>query len=716
MRRFPRNSLVVCAAMVVAVAMTARAEVDPDESFGAVPADPYDSWSYRIGARWGPGLGMSFSYQPRDCNKAGPAQPVLFPPRSFMEGMKSYFGGSGASWRGGRLSIYDKGQIGLSEFFPGEASGNYSELRNYGSDQGPTIGSTADFDQRVPWSSSAGDIEGFEMPSGMREVGAGLWRRDYDFDDLPPQVFQPGNMGAYNSLNVETPIGGFPDDLSPFLNQQYDLGGTTWSSLLFPEEYTGDVVISLQSAGFDYFFNPCWKVQVPSDPNFLRTGRHGGNSWGAKLDDQWAIKRVGLTGDEDSAWNIVPDNAEPVVVAVIDTGLDWHHLDIDPASIWRNEREVPGNGVDDDQNGYVDDIIGWDFLGKHNRPWDFDGHGTLVAGIIAAAHNDVGIAGINPGARIMVLKGVNNFGTTRPSFIAEAIVYAVDNGARVINISVGGPHSSRMVQAAVDYARQQGVLVVAAAGNEGIELGDYGPAGGENVLTVGATHDDDRGTGFANYGDKVDIAAPGVEVLSLRARLTDASYRPGETGANEYQPGDYFVGDDKRYARANGTSFSAPIVSGVASLLISKNPELTADQVERILLQTAKDVERPGRDPHTGYGMVDARAALSVESDFSVTAEITALELFPADGPQYVSVRGTIDASDFKRAWMQIGPGENPGGWRFVGQKRKFPIVNGEIGTIPLRSFSSSGLWQVVVNVEHKNGVVKRAAFPLEVK
>ncbi|RZV36083.1 MAG: hypothetical protein EX272_09400, partial [Chromatiales bacterium] len=279
----------------------------------------------------------------------------------------------------------------------------------------------------------------------------------------------------------------------------------------------------------------------------------------------------------------------------------------------------------------------------------------------------------------------------------------------------GGERANRMVQAAVDFAHQQGVLVVAAAGNEGIELGDYGPGGGENVLTVGATHDDDRGTGFANFGDRVDIAAPGVDVLSLRARYTDANFRPGVDGNEEYTVGENYVGEDKRYLRASGTSFSAPIVTGVASLMLSKNPDLTADQVEQILLQTAKDVEKPGRDPYTGHGMVDARAALNADADFSVTAEITGLELFPSDAPQYVRVRGTIDASDFKRAWMQIGPGENPGGWRFVGQKRKYPIVNGEIGTIPLRSFNSSGLWQVVVNVEHKNGVVKRAAFPITV-
>ncbi|RZV34934.1 MAG: hypothetical protein EX272_11595, partial [Chromatiales bacterium] len=145
-----------------------------------------------------------------------------------------------------------------------------------------------------------------------------------------------------SSLNVETPIGSFPDSLGGYVNQQYDLGGTTYTSLLFPEQYLGDAVVALNEAGLSNFYaNGCWNVQLPIDPNFARTGRHGGNSWGAALDDQWAIKRVGLTGDIDSAWSSVPANAAPVVVAVIDTGLDWHHLDIDPANIWRNAAENP---------------------------------------------------------------------------------------------------------------------------------------------------------------------------------------------------------------------------------------------------------------------------------------------------------------------------------------------------------------------------------------
>jgi subtilisin family serine protease len=110
----------------------------------------------------------------------------------------------------------------------------------------------------------------------------------------------------------------------------------------------------------------------------------GAGSWGQQHDDQWAIKRVGLTLEPDSAWSRVGPDPQPVTVAVIDTGLDWNHLDISYDNIWKNPGEVADNGVDDDGNGYVDDIIGWDFMAGTNNPWDHDGHGTIVAGIIAA--------------------------------------------------------------------------------------------------------------------------------------------------------------------------------------------------------------------------------------------------------------------------------------------------------------------------------------------
>lgn len=516
---------------------------------------------------------------------------------------------------------------------------------------------------------------------------------------------------SYSSVNFETPAGGLPLQFQPFVSQQFGIGNVDWTSLTFDADYLGNVTNALENLEIRivFEFNGCRLKAVPTDPGFVQTGR---GSWGQAEDDQWAIKRIGFTAGEDSAWNQVPDDASPVVVAVVDTGLDWHHLDISPENIWRNEDEIADNGIDDDGNGYVDDLIGWDFLARNNKPWDFDGHGTIVAGIIAATQdNGVGIAGINPHAKIMVLKAVNNFGTTRASYLAEAIVYAADNGARVINLSMGGSPRSRMETAAIDYAHEKGVLIVAASGNEGVELDDYGPGGNDNVLTVGATFTDDRAAAFSNYGDKVDLVAPGVDVLSLRARYTDANYRPDNE--EEYTLGTNYVGEDQRYIHVSGTSFAAPIVAATASLMMSKNPEMTAAEVEELLLQTAEDIEAPGRDQYSGYGMVNAKAALGVGAGFSLTAQITGVEPVETETGTVLQIKGTIDSDGFKRGWMQIGPGENPGSWKYVGQKRKFPIRDGVLGTVPLTEFAGADVWQIVMNVEHKNGVQKSARYQI---
>lgn len=439
------------------------------------------------------------------------------------------------------------------------------------------------------------------------------------------------------------------------------------------------------------------KEQAPNDPLY-----NGKGAWGQDFDNQWALKRVGLTPDKDSAWNLLGKNPSPVVVAVIDTGLDWNHLDFDWKNLWRNPKEIPGNGKDDDNNGYVDDVIGWDFFENDNTPWDLDGHGTITAGIIAAhTGNGVGMAGINPHARIMVLRALNSFGNTRASYLAKAIVYAVDNGARIINMSVGGPEISEMETAAVAYAESKGVLIVAAAGNQGQKVDNYGIAANDNVVTVAATDQNDKRAVFSNWGSDVDIAAPGVDILGLRARRTDTMR---DMEGVDYKPGDAYVGDDKRYYRAGGTSFAAPIVTGVASLILSKNPDLTVSQLRNILLQSARDIETPGKDNLTGYGLVDARAALSVDPAFFILAEITGVSIVEDKGKVALAVQGSADAHKFKSATLAIGAGENPTSWKDTGVTLRQPVKAGELGRIDAGMFAGSAVWIVRLTVEDAGG------------
>ena len=428
------------------------------------------------------------------------------------------------------------------------------------------------------------------------------------------------------------------------------------------------------------------------------------------VDDRWALDRVSVPGSD----SLFIEYADPIIVGVIDTGIDWNHLDFAWDNLWRNEDEIPGNGIDDDNNGFVDDIIGWNFTGENNRPWDNDGHGTFVAGIIAATHgNDAGIDGISPNARIMVLKALNNFGRTRASYVAQAIVYGADNGARILNLSVTGPGFPKVVQDAVDYAVSKGVLIIMAAGNRAEDIADALPARLRRVMTVAATGPDDKRAAFSNVGSAINIAAPGVDVVSLRARRTDFMYNSAET---TYVQGDATLGDDKRYYRSTGTSFATPIVSGVASLVWGNRPGLTHLQVRRILEQSARDVEIPGRDRFTGYGIVDAQAALAADPEFYIYADIPAVRRIDVDGQTYLQVVGVADADQFARASLELGEGDSPQSWTRIGDELSERVRLDELGRIPAEQLAGAQTWTIRVLVEHRNGRNREGRYVIDLE
>ena len=224
--------------------------------------------------------------------------------------------------------------------------------------------------------------------------------------------------------------------------------------------------------------------------------------------------------------------------------------------------------------------------------------------------------------------------------------------ARASSISsVGGKEISAVEQAAIDYAFGKGVVIVVAAGNEGVDVSKYGVTGSDKVLTVATTGFDDQRAVFSNWG-KVSVAAPGLDILSLRARRTDTML--GIEGV-KYTAGAAYVGEDKRYYRASGTSFSAPMVSGLASLMIANDPSLTNRQVMAIIKSTARDVGTPGcrsvhrlRHHRCGGGAEGAEGLLAVRRDRSRRGG--------AEGQgQAVRVRGTADANALKGARLEIG-------------------------------------------------------------
>ncbi len=285
----------------------------------------------------------------------------------------------------------------------------------------------------------------------------------------------------------------------------------------------------------------------------------------------------------------------------MDSGVYLGHPDL-ASKVWKNPDEIPGNGIDDDLNGKVDDVNGWHFYqqwtpdgyipaGNANVTDDF-GHGTHVAGITAAAtNNGFGIAGISWGARVMPVRVLDQYGNGWYSDIAAGIIYAVDNGAKIINLSLGGAATSENAQPlceAAAYAQQKGALLVAAAGNTGAAV--LYPAACDGVLAVAATDRTDQRAVFSNFGPEVDLAAPGVDIYSTWPWLDG-----------------YFI--------KSGTSMAAPHVSGVAALVWSRWPEWDNVAVSRQITETAVDVDAAGWDPYTGWGRLDAAAALAPGGD-----------------------------------------------------------------------------------------------------
>jgi subtilisin family serine protease len=495
--------------------------------------------------------------------------------------------------------------------------------------------------------------------------------------------------------------------LQNLVTDSFRIGDTPVVSLNYlghQEEMVQNALARSQNVLFSEV-NRCVTIQgAPNDPMFQSK-----SSWKQPYDDQWAIKRVGFTSAPGSAWDMAK-GTRPIVVAVIDTGLDWNHEDIAWESLWSNPKEIAANGVDDDENGFVDDTLGWDFWRKTNLPWDRNGHGTFVAGIIAATSgNGIGIAGINPQAKIMVIKALNSFGHGRASHLAQSIVYAVDNGAQVVNISVGGKGRTRTEQLAVEYAHRKGVVIVVSAGNEGTS-DEFGPGGMDQVITVGATDLNDKRSIYSNWGPRLDIAAPGDDVLGPRARLTDLML--GIPGI-EYKEGDAIVGATKRYYRASGTSFAAPIVAGIASLIEGQRPGITPDQVKRMIVHSARDLDVAGVDQYTGYGLVDAVAALGASPDFFVEAGIAAVTATQKSGRTYVQVTGTADADALKGAWIEIGAGESPTEWKKVSRTLDRPVRAGVLDEIEADAFRASKKWTLRLVTEHKKGQRREARFLL---
>ena len=433
-------------------------------------------------------------------------------------------------------------------------------------------------------------------------------------------------------------------------------------------------------------------------------------SWGQPYPDQWALARIGAehSAASEARRQALCPAPQPVIVAVIDSGLDYLHADFPRERLWINPKEKL-NGVDDDHDGYVDDLIGWNFVDDDNNPWDESGHGTMIAGIIAAAGSRA--AGINPHARIMPLKVLNALGRGSSTAIAAAVDFAIAHEARIINLSLGGEHVSQLLARTVERATAAGALVVIAAGNQGRDLGTDSLAGMPGVVTVGATDPHDGRAPFSNWGAALTLAAPGVDILSLRARGSDLI---AVSGASAYRAGIAIVGEEGQYYRASGTSFAAAMVSGVASWVIACRPQLRGQDIERILTQSARDIGPPGVDVQSGYGLVDLPAALAMDPGFFVQAEISAVSLVSAaNGPQ-LRVVGSADASAFQKALLRAAPEAYPSDWIELGAALTQPVRAGTLAQFDPRLVRGARRWLLQLVTEASTGQMREARFVMD--
>ena len=422
---------------------------------------------------------------------------------------------------------------------------------------------------------------------------------------------------------------------------------------------------------------------ITNDPYLSSTG-----TWGQSYEDLWALYRIRAI----EAWEL--SQGEGTVVAVVDTGVDYTHPDL-ADNIWINPGEDLNsngrvdaedlNGIDDDGNGFIDDLRGFDFANSFDGdgdgfydgpldesdpdPFDDRGHGTHVAGTIAAVgSNGLGIIGVAPKAKIMALKGFPSEGDGLDSDLWRAVLYAAVNGADVINNSWScRPNcpNNPLAEEVLDIVQSLGVVVVTSAGNAQRDAVVNSPENLRNTITVGASgQDDQRSVSISNFGWVVDLMAPGggpASDPSVRvARRNILSLR----SSGDSSP-DFVV--DEFYLRLAGTSMASPHVAGVVALLKAQRPELDYETIRRILRQSAADIGNKGHDYDTGAGRLDALAALEMTDPPDMGARITSPQNWALFGQgEEILFTGSATGAELQSWTLEVGAGTNPSQWILI--------------------------------------------------
>ncbi|MDR3628618.1 MAG: S8 family peptidase, partial [Ignavibacteriaceae bacterium] len=417
--------------------------------------------------------------------------------------------------------------------------------------------------------------------------------------------------------------------------------------------------------------------------------------------EQWALEKIKAF----DAWNIT-EGADSVIIGLIDTGIDYTHPDlankiyINPGETGTNSngKDKKSDSTDNDNNGFIDDYMGWDFTnaqgypydstggdftGWDNNPMDENGHGTYIAGILGAeTNNSIGIAGTAPKVRIMNLRAFDPTGNGQEDDVAAAILYAVKMGAKVINMSFGNNIFSYVMRDVVKYAYSKGVVLVASSGNSGSEETHY-PSGYSEVICVGNSTEYDDVSPNSNYGSTLDLVAPGTDILTT-----------AKGGG---------------YSSVSGTSASAPFVSATAGLILSLG-NYTNDEVKQILKTTADDINAAGWDIYTGAGRLNIYRAVSSLSPSVIKFNSPKQDY--STNTDTLIVNATVLSSYFKSYSLYLGTGLTPSSWTTLIQDNNYQFQNKNIYSLNLSSYKDTTYClRLAVNLSNGQTTEERVNF-----